>query len=88
MGASIFNGVSKKGPSYILKSKAPTSLMGAAKVMCQASLFFVKTLAIPGIQLIILFRLVVTLCENGGTTNAMVRLEDIFFLPIITHLVF
>jgi len=36
--------------SFILKSKAPTSLMGAAKIVCEAQLFFAKTLAILGIN--------------------------------------
>ncbi len=32
--ASTSGGMSKKTPSFILRSKAPPSLMGAAKVMC------------------------------------------------------
>jgi hypothetical protein len=45
-------------------------------------------LAISGIQPTIVFRLVATLCENGGTPKVMVRLEDIFVPSIIPHLVF
>jgi hypothetical protein len=46
MEASTFSGVLNKVPSFIPKSKAPTSLMGAAKGMCQAPLFFIMTLGI------------------------------------------
>jgi hypothetical protein len=31
--------MSRKMPSFIPKSKAPTSLMGVAKAMCQAPFF-------------------------------------------------
>jgi len=41
--------------SSILKSKAPLSLMGATKVVCQTPLFSTKTLAIPGIQTTTMF---------------------------------
>jgi hypothetical protein len=63
------------------------SLMGAAKVMCQAPLFSTKTLAILGIQATTMFRLVATLCENGGALEVMVRLEDTFVAHGIPHLV-
>jgi len=46
MGVSTSSGVSKKMPSFIPRFKEPTSLMGVAKTMCQAPLFFAKTLAI------------------------------------------
>jgi hypothetical protein len=41
-----------------------------------------KTLAISGIQPI------VTLCENGGTSNVMVRSEDPFVPSAIPHPIF
>jgi hypothetical protein len=46
MGASIYGGVSRKAPNFILRSKAPIGLQGAIKAMCQALLFFAKTLVI------------------------------------------
>jgi hypothetical protein len=71
--------MSKKVPNSIPKHKAPTSLMGVAKGVCQAPLFYAKTLAILGIQPI------VTLRENGGTSNVMVRSEDTFVPSAIPH---
>jgi hypothetical protein len=71
--------------SFIFKSKAFTSLMGAAKVVCEAPLFFAKTLAILGIQPTIMFCLAATLCVNGGTLEVMVRLEDTFVPHAIPH---
>jgi len=62
--------------------------MGAAKEMCHAPLFSAKTLAILGIQPTTMFRLTTTLCENGGTLEVMVRLEDTFVAHAIPHLVF
>ncbi len=44
-------------------------------------------MAILGIQLIAMFHLVATLCENGGPMYVMVKLKDNFVPPII-HLVF
>jgi hypothetical protein len=41
------------------------------------TIFFVKTLAISCIQLIIVFCLVATLCEDEGTLDVVVRSEDI-----------
>jgi len=66
-------GVTRKMSSSILKSKVAMSLMGAAKVVCQAPLFFAKTLAILGIQPTTMFRLAATLCENRGAPEVMVR---------------
>jgi len=80
-------GVTKKISSFILKSKAPTSLIGAAKAVCEASLFLAKTLAISGIQPTTMFCLAATLCENGGTLEVMVRLEDTFVPHAIPHAV-
>jgi hypothetical protein len=51
-------------------------------------LFFVETLAISGIQPAIVFHLVATLCENGGTSNVMVRSEDTFVPSVIPHPIF
>ncbi len=56
--------------------------------MCQAPLVFAEILAISNFELVIVFRLVATLCENGGTLNVMVKLEDIFVPLTIAHLVF
>jgi len=78
-------GVTRKISNSILKSKAPTSLMGAAKAICQAPLFSVKTLAISNIQPTTMFRLATTLCENDGASEVMVRLEDTFVPHAIPH---
>jgi len=75
-------------PSFIPRFKAPTSLIGVAKAMCHAPLFSTEPLAISGIQPIIMFCLVVTLCENGGTPKVMVRSKDIFVLHVIPYLVY
>jgi hypothetical protein len=85
IGASTLGEMSKKTTSSIPRSKAPTSLIGAAKAVCQAPLFFVETLAISSTQLVVMFRLVASLCENGGTPEVMVRSEDTFVLLIIHH---
>jgi hypothetical protein len=45
-------------------------------------------LAISSVQLIAVFCLAATLCENGGTPNVMVRLEDTFIPPIVPHPIF
>ncbi len=79
--------MSKKVSNSIPKSKEPTSLMGVANAVCQTSLFPTKTLAISSIQATTVFPLAATLCENGGTLKVMVRLEDIFVLLVIPHLV-
>ncbi len=87
IGVSTLGGVSRKAPSFIFRSSTPTSLMGMAKIMCQAPLFFAEMLASSGIQLAIMFHLVITLCENGGTPKVMVRLEDTFVPLEVPHLV-
>jgi hypothetical protein len=87
MGASTFSRMLRKAPNYILKFKTPTSLMGAAKTMCHAPLCSIVTLLILSIQLGVMFRLVATLCENGGTLDVMVRSEDTFVPHAIPHLV-
>jgi hypothetical protein len=45
-------------------------------------------MAISGIQPIVEFHLVATLCDNGGTLNVMVRSEDTFVFLVVPHLVF
>ncbi len=75
-------------PNFIFKSKAPISLVGAAKAMCQTPLFSAKTLTISSIQATTMFRLAATLCENGGTSKVMVSLEDTFVPPTIPHPVY
>jgi hypothetical protein len=62
--------------------------MRVANVVCQARLFFVQTLAILGIQLAVMFRIVATLCENGGTPYVAVKSKDTFAPLTIPHLVF
>jgi hypothetical protein len=81
-------GVSRRPLNLIPKSKAPTGLLGVAKTVCKASLFFAKTMVILGIQLTAVFHFVATLCESGGTPYVVVKLEDNFVPPIIFHLVF
>jgi hypothetical protein len=62
--------------------------MEVAKVVCQAPLFFDETLAISSIQLVVMFCLVATLCENGGTPKVMVKLEDTFVPFVIPRPIF
>jgi hypothetical protein len=62
--------------------------MGATKAICWAPLFSIETLIILGIQPTTMFCLAVTLCDNGATSDMMVRLEDICVLFAIPHLVF
>jgi hypothetical protein len=62
--------------------------MGVAKVVCEAPLFSIETLAISSIQLVVVFLLVATLCENGGTPKVMVRSEDTFVPSAIPHPIF
>ncbi len=69
----------------ISKPKAPASLMGAAKVVCYAPLFFGETMAISSIQPMVVFCLLATLCENDGTLDVMVRLEHTFVPFIVPH---
>ncbi len=59
-GVLTTNGVSKRLFGSILKFKAPTCLLGAAKTMCEASLFFTETMVILGIQVATMFHLVAT----------------------------
>ncbi len=72
IGVSTIGGMLRKLPSSIPRSKAPTSLMEVANVVCQAPLFSAKTLAISSIQPVAVFFLVATLYENGGTPKVMV----------------
>ncbi len=55
--------------------------------MHQAPLFY-ETLAISCVQPIVVFRLVATLCKNGGTLDVMVKSKDIFVLLIVPHPIF
>jgi hypothetical protein len=87
MGVSTSSGVSRKTLNFIFRSKAPHKFDGVAKAVCQASLFFAKTLAISNIQLATMFQLVATLSENGGTLNVMVRSKNIFVILVVPHLV-
>lgn len=75
MGALICGGVLitlKRAFSFTLGTKAPSSLLGVARTMYEAPLFFTKTLAIYGIRPMIVFRPMITLCEDGGTLLRMV----------------
>ncbi len=85
---STLGGMSRKALSFIPRSKAPISLMGVAKTMCEAPLFSTKTLANLGIQLTTVFHLVATLCENGGTLEIMVRSKDTFLPHVVPHPIF
>ncbi len=85
MGTLTFGGMSRKMLIFIRRSKAPTSLMGATKAMCWAPLFFAKTLCISSFQPTTMFHLVVTLCENGGTLDVIVRSKDTFVPLAIPH---
>jgi hypothetical protein len=62
--------------------------MGVAKAVCQAPLFVAKTLAILSIQPTVVFCLVVTLCENSGTLDLMVRSKDTFVPLVVPHPVY
>ncbi len=55
MGASSSGGMLRKVFSSIPRSKKPINLMGVGKVMCQAPLFFIETLAISSVQPIVVF---------------------------------
>ncbi len=66
MGVLTFGGVSRRVPNFIPRSKAPIGLLGVAKVVCEATLFSTKTMAISSVQPIAtLFHLVAKLCECG-----------------------
>jgi hypothetical protein len=79
MGVLTFSGASRKVPNFIPRFNAPIVLLEATKVVCEATLFFIKKMAILGIQLVAtLFRLVAKLCESGGALDVVFKLEDIF----------
>ncbi len=88
VGLSTFSGVARRMPSYIPRSKSPTSLMGVAEVVCQTPFFSIETLTILSIQQVVVFRLAATLCKSGETTNVVFRMEDIYVPPTSPHLVF
>jgi hypothetical protein len=52
------------------------------------TIFSTETLAISGIQLVLVFHLVATLCENGGTPKMMVRSKDTFVPLVVPHPIF
>jgi len=88
MGVSTFGGVLRKVPSSIHKYKAPTNLLGVAKKKCETPLFYIETMAISSIEPMVVFPLVATLSESGGTPNVVVRSEDTFVPPIVPHIVY
>ncbi len=88
IGMSTSSGVLRKVSSSIPRSKAPTSLMVVTKVVCQAPLFFAKTLVVSSFQPAAVFCMVATLCEIGGIPKVMVRSEDIFVPFAIPHPIF
>ncbi len=45
-------------------------------------------MAILGLQPVVVFHVVTTLCESDGTLDAVVRLKYVFVPPIVPHLVF
>lgn len=47
------------------------------------TIFFVKTLTIQGIQPMVMFHLVATICESGETPNVVVRSKDIYVPTIV-----
>jgi hypothetical protein len=66
-GASTFSGVpisSRKALNSTFQTKAPNPF------------FFFKTMAIFYIKLVVMFHLVATLCEGGGTLKMAVTLKD------------
>ncbi len=79
---STFSGVPKKVHKFILRPKAPTSLLGWPKSHIKHHYVFIKTLVILSIQLVAMFCLVATLCVNGGTKDVG-RLEDNIILTIV-----
>jgi hypothetical protein len=60
--------------------------MGVAKVVCQTLLFSIKTLAILGIQQVVVLHLAATLYESRETTNVVFRM-DIFVPPTSPHII-
>ncbi len=86
MGLSTSSGLPRRVPSYIPRSKSPTSLMGMTKAVCQTPLFSIETLTILGIQQAVVFHLAATLCENGKITNVVFKM-DIFVPPTSPHIV-
>jgi hypothetical protein len=56
--------------------------------MCEAPLFLIETMAISGIEPMVVFRIATTLYESGGTPDVVVRSKDIFVPPIVPHIVY
>ncbi len=79
MGVLTFDGgpiTSRKVSCSTLRTKAPSSLLGAKNVMYPTSLFFVKTMVISSIQSTMVFCLVATLCEVR-TIGMVAKLENL-----------
>jgi len=82
MGVSTSNGVLvilKKATNSTPRTKVPSSLLGALRVVYWTLLFFKETMTIFSIQL-------TTLCEGKKTLRLVVTLEDVsksirFFSP-------
>jgi hypothetical protein len=79
MGMLTSSEVLKRVPNFIPKFNAPIGLLGVAKIMCEVTFLFIKTMTILGIQPITtLFHLVAKLCESGGTLDVVFKSKDIF----------
>jgi hypothetical protein len=50
--------------------------MGLATLVHQTPLFFMKTMVILGIQLLVMFCMLTILCGGGGISRMVVTLED------------
>jgi len=74
----------KKKFGSTLKMKTPNSFLGVAMVVYGHD-FFVETLAILNIQLTIVFHLVVTLYEGGGTLGMVAMLDKDPILTTFPH---
>lgn len=88
MGALIFNGVSrtsKKTFGSTSRTITPNNLLGPVIVVYQTPLFFNETFVIINFQLVIVFQLVVTLYEGGGTLRMGVVLNKDSKLTIFPH---
>jgi hypothetical protein len=58
----------------ILRTHAPNSVLGVAKLVCQTLLFYVITLAMPDFQPVTIFQMVATLCDGMDTPRMVVTL--------------
>ncbi len=72
--------------SSVSRPKGPTNLLGATKMVCQAPLFSIDTLAISKIQPTTVVRLATTLCESGPRIlDVVVRSKNTYAPPIVPH---